>query len=237
MMKVPLDDGRVPVHGRGHRRSHLVSSVAEDVSVGERRLQARLTDLWETPHTWLARLATVDHKTLGKRYIYTAFVFFALGGIEAAIMRAQLARPDNRLLSPQAYNQLFTMHGVTMMFLFAQPVLSGFSFYLTPLMIGSRELAFPRLNTFSYYVFLLAGAFIYASFLIGQAPNAGWFNYTPLSSTLYNTGLNIDFYTLGLAVPRRCDDGRSVQLDRHAFSNCARRACRSTACRCSSGAR
>ena len=175
-----------------------MSSVAEDVSVGERRLRARLTDLWETPHTWLARLATVDHKTLGKRYIYTAFVFFALGGIEAAIMRAQLARPENRLLSPQAYNQLFTMHGVTMMFLFAQPVLSGFSFYLTPLMIGSRELAFPRLNTFSYYVFLLAGAFIYASFLIGQAPNAGWFNYTPLSSTLYNTGLNIDFYTLGL---------------------------------------
>ena len=125
-------------------------------------------------------------------------MFFIAGGIEAAIMRAQLARPENRLIGPDAFNQLMTMHGVTMMFLFAQPVLSGFSFYLTPLMIGSRELAFPRLNAFSYYVFLLAGLFMYASFLIGQAPNAGWFNYTPLSSVQYNTGYNIDFYALGL---------------------------------------
>jgi cytochrome c oxidase subunit 1/cytochrome c oxidase subunit I+III len=91
-----------------------------------------------------------------------------------------------------------TMHGVTMMFLFVQPVLSGFSFYLTPLMIGARELAFPRLNAFSYYVFLLAGVFMYGSFLIGQAPDAGWFNYTPLASVAYNPGLNIDFYCLGL---------------------------------------
>src|SRR6185503_21356831 len=135
-------------------------------------------------------------KKLGKRYIYTAFLFFFLGGVEAAIIRLQLARPDNHLLSPDAYNQLMTMHGVTMMFLFVQPVLSGFSFYLTPLMIGARELAFPRLNSFSYFVFLLAGIFIYASFLLGAAPNAGWFNYTPLSSSLYNSGPNIDFYAL-----------------------------------------
>ena len=158
----------------------------------------RLTRLWHPPHTIVAWLATVDHKKLGLRYIVTAFVFFALGGVEAAVMRAQLARPDSQLLSPEAYNQLFTMHGVTMMFLFVQPVLSGFSFYLTPLMIGARELAFPRLNSFSYYVFLLAGIFIYASFLIGAAPNAGWFNYTPLSSSLFNSGPNIDFYGLGL---------------------------------------
>jgi cytochrome c oxidase subunit 1/cytochrome c oxidase subunit I+III len=158
----------------------------------------RLTRLWPPPQSALAWLATVDHKTLGKRYVITAFVFFALGGIEAAIMRAQLARPEAQLLSPEAYNQLFTMHGVTMMFLFVQPVLSGFSFYLTPLMIGARELAFPRLNSFSYYVFLLAGLFIYASFLIGAAPNAGWFNYTPLSSSLFDSGPNIDFYALGL---------------------------------------
>jgi cytochrome c oxidase subunit 1/cytochrome c oxidase subunit I+III len=158
----------------------------------------RLTRLWPPPQSVLAWLATVDHKKLGKRYIITAFVFFALGGIEAAVMRAQLARPEAQLLSPEAYNQLFTMHGVTMMFLFVQPVLSGFSFYLTPLMIGARELAFPRLNSFSYYVFLLAGLFIYASFLIGAAPNAGWFNYAPLSSSLFNSGPNIDFYALGL---------------------------------------
>jgi cytochrome c oxidase subunit 1/cytochrome c oxidase subunit I+III len=158
----------------------------------------RLTRLWPPPRSILAWLATVDHKKLGTRYIVTAFVFFALGGVEAAVMRAQLARPEAQLLSPEAYNQLFTMHGVTMMFLFVQPVLSGFSFYLTPLMIGARELAFPRLNSFSYYVFLLAGVFIYTSFLIGAAPNAGWFNYTPLSSSLYNSGPNIDFYALGL---------------------------------------
>jgi cytochrome c oxidase subunit 1/cytochrome c oxidase subunit I+III len=158
----------------------------------------RLTRLWPPPRSALSWLATVDHKTLGKRYIITAFVFFALGGVEAAVMRAQLARPEAQLLSPETYNQLFTMHGVTMMFLFVQPVLSGFGFYLTPLMIGARELAFPRLNSFSYFVFLLAGLFIYSSFLIGAAPNAGWFNYTPLSSSLFNSGPNIDFYALGL---------------------------------------
>ena len=158
----------------------------------------RLEALWETPHNWLAWLATVDHKKLGTRYIATAFVFFVLGGIEAALLRMQLARPGQHLLSPEAYNQLFTMHGTTMMFLFIQPVLSGFSFYLTPLMIGSRELAFPRLNTFSYYAFLFAGIFLYASFFIGQAPNGGWFNYTPLTDVKFDPGLNIDFYALGL---------------------------------------
>ncbi|HXD47491.1 MAG TPA: cbb3-type cytochrome c oxidase subunit I, partial [Gemmatimonadaceae bacterium] len=164
----------------------------------ELELTQRLTDLWETPHTWLARLSTVDHKALGKRYIYTAFVFFLAGGVEAAIMRAQLARPENHLVGPEVFNQLMTMHGVTMMFLFVQPVLSGFSFYLTPLMIGARELAFPRLNSFSYFVFLLAGCLMYASFLTGSAPDAGWFNYTPLSSSLFSSGLNIDYYAIGL---------------------------------------
>jgi cytochrome c oxidase subunit I len=165
--------------------------------MGQSALETRLVTLWESPHTWRAWLSTVDHKTLGKRYIYTAFVFFFLGGVEAAVIRAQLARPNQHLVSPQAYNQLMTMHGVTMMFLFVQPVLSGFSFYVTPLLIGARELAFPRLNAFSYFGFLLAGVFIYASFVVGQPPNAGWFNYTPLSSG-YDPGLHIDFYVLGL---------------------------------------
>jgi cytochrome c oxidase subunit 1/cytochrome c oxidase subunit I+III len=175
-----------------------VSSVAGHIGESEATLTHRLTDLWKTPDNWLAWLSTVDHKKLGKRYIYTAFVFFFLGGVEAAVIRLQLARPESHVLSPDVYNQLMTMHGVTMMFLFVQPVLSGFSFYLTPLMIGARELAFPRLNAFSYYVFLLAGVFMYASFFMGQAPNAGWFNYTPLSSVQYNPGFNVDFYCLGL---------------------------------------
>ncbi len=175
-----------------------MASAAERIAQGDAALRARLAALWETPHTWAGWLATVDHKTLGKRYVYTAFVFFALGGLEAAVIRAQLARPDSQLLSPAAYNQLMTMHGVTMMFLFVQPVLSGFSFYLTPLMVGARELAYPRLNSFSYFAFLFAGVFMYASFAVGQAPNAGWFNYTPLSDAAHSPGLNIDFYALGL---------------------------------------
>jgi cytochrome c oxidase subunit 1/cytochrome c oxidase subunit I+III len=175
-----------------------MSAVAERIREGDSATSDHLRRLWETPHNVVAWLATVDHKKLGIRYIYTAFAFFVAGGVEAALIRAQLARPEAHLLSPAAYNQLFTMHGVTMMFLFVQPVLSGFSFYLAPLMIGARELAFPRLNSFSYYVFVLAGIYMYASFLVGQAPNAGWFNYTPLSGPLFNGGLNIDFYALGL---------------------------------------
>ncbi len=175
-----------------------MSSVGGQLHESDAEVIARLTSLWKAPTTVVAWLATVDHKALGLRYIYTAFAFFIAGGVEAAIIRAQLALPDGHLVSPETYNQLFTMHGVTMMFLFVQPVLSGFSFYLVPLMIGARELAFPRLNSFSYFVFLLAGVFMYASFLTGQAPDAGWFNYAPLSGPMFSAGLNIDFYALGL---------------------------------------
>ncbi|HEY9229132.1 MAG TPA: cbb3-type cytochrome c oxidase subunit I, partial [Gemmatimonadaceae bacterium] len=175
-----------------------MASVTHIQDEGDAAVNPRLASLWKAPTSVATWLATVDHKTLGLRYIYTAFAFFTAGGVEAAIIRAQLARPGAHLLSPETYNQLFTMHGVTMMFLFVQPVLSGFSFYLVPLLIGARELAFPRLNSFSYYVLLLAGLFMYASFLSGQAPNNGWFNYAPLSGPLFNAGINIDFYALGL---------------------------------------
>jgi cytochrome c oxidase subunit 1/cytochrome c oxidase subunit I+III len=175
-----------------------MSSAVEQIGRGDDALRARLNALWKTPDTWIAWLSSVDHKTLGKRYIYTAFVFFFLGGLEATLIRVQLAGPDRQLLSPERYNQLMSMHGITMMFLFIQPVLSGFSFYLTPLLIGARELAFPRLNAFSYFGFLLAGVFMYASFAAGAAPDDGWFNYTPLSDGVFNPGLNIDFYALGL---------------------------------------
>jgi cytochrome c oxidase subunit I len=173
-------------------------SAAERITRDDGAHRERLVALWKTPDTWTAWLSTVDHKALGKRYIYTAFFFFFLGGIEATLIRTQLARPENNLLAPEQYNQLMSMHGITMMFLFISPVLSGFSFYLTPLMIGARELAFPRLNAFSYFGFLLAGLFMYASFALGQAPNDGWFNYAPLSARTFNPGLNIDFYALGL---------------------------------------
>lgn len=160
--------------------------------------KARLHALWETRPGWRGWLSTVDHKTIGLRYLVTAFLFLLAGGIEALIMRVQLARPNAAVLTPEQYDQLFTMHGVTMIFLYALPVLSGFSNYLWPLVLGGRDMAFPRLNAFSYWVFLFAGLFLYASFPLGQGADAGWFNYVPLSSLTYDPGPNIDVYALGM---------------------------------------
>jgi len=162
--------------------------------------EARLAELWESAPGWRGWLSTVDHKTIGIRYLVTAFVFLLLGGVEALVMRVQLARPDQTLLTPEQYNQLFTMHGITMIFLYSLPVLSGFSNYLWPLMLGSRDMAFPRLNALSYWIFLFAGIFLYASFPLGEAPNAGWFNYVPFTELHYNTGPNIDVYALGMVL-------------------------------------
>lgn len=162
--------------------------------------EARLAATWESASGWRGRLSTVDHKIIGLRYIYTAFLFLLIGGIEALILRLQLARPDQSLLTPEQYNQIFTMHGVTMIFLYALPILSGFSNYLWPLLLGSRDMAFPRLNALSYWIFLFAGIFMYVSFPLGQAPNAGWFNYVPFSGPIYNTGPNIDVFALGMVL-------------------------------------
>ena len=161
-------------------------------------LEERLGRIWETAPGLLGVLGTVDHKTIGKRYLVTAFLFLILGGLEASAMRLQLAGPERHLLGPEQYNQLFTMHGVTMIFLYASPILSGFSNFLWPLLLGSRDMAFPRLNALSYWVFLFAGLFLYSSFLVGQAPDRGWFAYVPLTEGTYAPGLNMDFYALGL---------------------------------------
>jgi cytochrome c oxidase subunit I+III len=160
--------------------------------------RARLARSWQEPRGLIAWFSTVDHKRIGVRYLVTALVFFAAGGTEAAIMRAQLARPNNTLVSPETYDQLFTMHGVTMIFLFATPALFGFGNYLVPLQIGARDMAFPRMNALGYWVFLGAGLFMYSGLALGEAPNDGWFNYVPLSDAQHTAGLNIDFYNLGL---------------------------------------
>jgi cytochrome c oxidase subunit I len=160
--------------------------------------QARLLQLWEGEPGLKGFLGTVDHKKIGIRYIVTAFAFLIFGGIEALIMRIQLAQPGGTLLTPEQYNQLFSTHGMTMIFLYALPILSGFSNYLWPLILGGRDMAFPRLNAFSYWVFLASGIFIYVGFLMGDGPNAGWFNYAPYSERDYNPGLNQDFYSLGM---------------------------------------
>ena len=155
-----------------------------------------LRALWETKPGVIGWLSTVDHKEIGIRYIVTAFVFLLAGGVEALILRLQLARPELHVLTPEQYDQLFTMHGVTMILWYAFPVLTGFSVFLQPLLIGTRDMAFPRLNAFTYWVFLFSGIFLYASFAIAAAPNAGWFDYTPYASRPFNPGLNIDFYAL-----------------------------------------
>jgi len=157
-----------------------------------------LRRIWEGKPGLAGWLSTVDHKEIGKRYIVTAFFFLLVGGLEALAIRVQLARPNQTLLSPERYSQLFTMHGVTMIFLYALPVLSGFSNYLWPLLLGSRDMAFPRLNALSYWVFLFSGIFLYSSFPMGKAPDGGWFNYVPYASLAYNPGPNIDVYALGM---------------------------------------
>ena len=162
--------------------------------------EQRLDDVWATRPGWRGWLSTVDHKAIGLRYIFTAFIFLIMGGVEALIMRVQLARPNQALLTPEQYSQLFTMHGITMIFLYSLPMLSGFSNYLWPLLLGARDMAFPRLNALSYWVFLFAGIFLYSSFPLGQAPDAGWFNYVPFSGADYDTGPNIDVYALGMVL-------------------------------------
>jgi cytochrome c oxidase subunit 1/cytochrome c oxidase subunit I+III len=161
-------------------------------------VESRLTTLWETPKTIYGWFATVDHKELGIRYLFTAFAFLLIGGVEALIMRLQLARSDMALLSPEAYNQIFTMHGVTMIFWYASPILSGFAVFLVPLMIGARDMAFPRLNAFTYWTYLFSGIFLYISPVIGQAPHAGWFAYVPFTLPTYSPGLGMDVYALSL---------------------------------------
>jgi heme/copper-type cytochrome/quinol oxidase subunit 1 len=158
----------------------------------------RLTELWEIPHSLWGSLATVDHKIIGIRYLVTALLFLVLGGVESLYMRLQLSGSERHLLSPEAYDQLFTMHGITMIFWYASPILSGFGNYLVPLMLGARDTAMPRLNAFSYWSFVLSGIFVYSSFLIGQAPHGGWFAYVPYSGARFSPGFNMDFYALSL---------------------------------------
>lgn len=147
---------------------------------------------------WLEWIATVDHKRIGILYLFTTLFFFCLGGIEALLIRIQLAWPGNTFLSPEMYNQIFTMHGTTMVFLVVVPLLLGLANYLTPLMIGASDMALPRLNAFSFWVFLFGGVLLYFSFVSGHAPSAGWFSYAPLSEKGYSTRYGLDYWALAL---------------------------------------
>lgn len=161
----------------------------------EEQLAARLTQTWRNPYRGVRRaLAEVSHVALGTRFIVTSFVFFLLGGVEALVMRLQLARPDNDLVGPDLYDQLFTMHGSTMMFLFAVPLMEGIGLLLVPWMVGTRNAAFPRLNAFAYWTYLLGGLLLYAGFAFNTGPDAGWFAYVPLSGPGYAPGKRVDVW-------------------------------------------
>ncbi|MFN8533629.1 MAG: cytochrome c oxidase subunit I [Dehalococcoidia bacterium] len=147
----------------------------------------------------LAWVATVDHKRIGLMYVVAGLVFLLLGGVEALVMRLQLAAPHATLVDPSTYNQLFTMHGTTMVFFFGMPVLIGMMNYIVPLQIGARDMAFPRANAFGFWIFLFSGVFLYSSFLAsGGAPAAGWFSYAPLSEKPFSLNAGQDFWTLSL---------------------------------------
>src|ERR687893_2825791 len=149
-------------------------------------------------HWWWDWITTVDHKKIGIMYVLTAVLFFVVGGIDALLIRIQLGTPENTLLSPQLYNELFTMHGTTMIFLAIMPFNVGLANYIVPLMVGANDMAFPRLNALSYWLFLFGGIFLSSSFLLGGAPDAGWFAYVPLSATSVTNGM--DFWVLGLQI-------------------------------------
>jgi cytochrome c oxidase subunit I+III len=157
-------------------------------------LHAELDRAWGSPKGFFGWFRAVNHKQIGRRFIVTGFVFFALGGVLALIMRLQLAQPNGDLVSADTYRQIMTMHGTTMMFFFAVPVMEGFAIFVVPLMIGTRDMAFPRLNAFGYYVYLIAGIVLYLSLFLGMAPDAGWFAYVPLAGPEYSPGLRMDVW-------------------------------------------
>jgi cytochrome c oxidase subunit 1 len=145
-------------------------------------------------------MTTVDHKKIGLLYLGTAFAFFVIGGVEALIIRMQLGGPNGHVVDANTYNQIFTMHGTTMIFLVVMPLSAGFANYLVPLMIGARDVAFPRLNAFGYWTFFVGGLLMYSSFLLGGAPNGGWFGYAPQTVKAFSPGHNIDFWVFGLQI-------------------------------------
>ncbi|MFC6489000.1 cytochrome c oxidase subunit I [Nitratireductor sp. GCM10026969] len=162
-----------------------------------REAERQFQHVWEKPRGW-RRISAVNNSVIGRRFILTAFMFFIAGGVLALLLRTQLIVPENDLLSAEVYNQFFTMHGTTMMFLFAVPMMEAFAIYLIPSMIGTRDLCFPRLSAFGYWCFLFGGLLLYSSFIIGSAPDGGWFMYVPLTTKEFSPGINQDFWLLGV---------------------------------------
>lgn len=170
------------------------ASAATDVDLDDAELDRELDRTWAARTSFWGAIATVDHKVIARRYIATAFVFLVLGGLLALAMRIQLAQPEARFIDAGRYNQIFTVHGSNMMFLFAVPVMEAMAVYLVPLMVGTRNIAFPRLNAFSYWIFLAGGILLWISFALDTAPDVGWFAYVPLSGPEYGAGKRADIW-------------------------------------------
>jgi cytochrome c oxidase subunit I+III len=161
------------------------------------RLHRQLAAIWATGPGW-QRLAAVNHTVIGLRFIITAFAFFAIGGVLGMLTRVQLATPLSTFMTPETYNQVFTVHGSMMLFLFAIPMIEGVAVYLAPKVLGARDFAFPRLTAYGYWCYLFGGTIVAVSLLAGVAPDSGWFMYTPLSSNVYTPGINADVWLLGI---------------------------------------
>src|SRR5215470_10566318 len=172
------------------------------------------------PLNWICDwLTTVDHKRLGILYILFALVFLIIGGIDAAVMRIQLIRPLSDFVSPELFNRMFTMHGTTMIFFVAMPLVFGFANYLVPLVIGARDMAFPRLNAFSFWLSFLGALLLYFSFLggsglygAGNAPDVGWWAYAPLGARAFSPGHSFDYWTLALLVSGFGSMGTAINI-------------------------
>ena len=167
--------------------------------------------IWATP-TGLRYWSSVSHRVVGRRFLVTGFIFFLIAGVLALLVRTQLMVPENTFLDSETYNQVFTMHGTIMMFLFAIPMLEGFGVYLIPLMIGARDLVFPRLGAFGYYCYLFGGILVLSSFLFDAAPEGGWFMYVPLSSTTFTPGMSADFWLIGITLAEIASVTAAVEI-------------------------
>jgi cytochrome c oxidase subunit I+III len=174
--------------------------------------KAGFEQTWSQPTGFIGMLRTIDNIPIAKRYMATGFGFFVLGGLLAALMRIQLGTPDNTFLDPETYNQVFTMHGTTMMFLFVIPFIEALANYLLPLLLGTRDLPFPRLTALSYWTYLFGGLLLYSSFLFGMAPDGGWFAYVPLTNRQWSPGLNLDWWDIALSVAEVAAMGAAAEM-------------------------
>ncbi|MGQ0814865.1 MAG: cytochrome c oxidase subunit I [Gemmatimonadota bacterium] len=172
----------------------------------------RFNRTWSDPRHLIGRLSTVNNIPVAQRYMIAGFIFFLVGGVLGILMRIQLGTPENTFLDAETYNQIFTMHGTTMMFLFVIPFIEALANYMLPLLLGTRDMPFPRLTALSFWTYVFGGVFLYSSFIFGLAPNGGWFSYVPLNNVEFSPGLNMDFWDIGLSVAEIAAMGAAAEI-------------------------